>query len=115
MPLSVALLLSSFVFAIENWIKGLQTMSVAFVLGGYLGWLLVRSNSLYAAIIAHVSINAAALYVVWPLLAVTGRFSGGLPDYPIWCWTLSAIVIVAGVFILRREFRLAPPVTVFQN
>ena len=107
-PLWLALLLSAGLFTLTHLSKGPSTMAVAFVLSYYFAWLMIRTNSIYAPIIAHWSLDFSGLYVVFPLMAASGRINPAGISIPIWAWVLSAAVIMTGLWVLRREFRAGP-------
>jgi membrane protease YdiL (CAAX protease family) len=107
-PLWLSLLLSAALFALIHLSKGPSTMTVAFVMSYYFAWLMMRTNSIYASIVAHWAIDFGTLYVAFPLLAATGRINSSGFSFPAWAWVLSAAVIIAGLGVLRREFHHAP-------
>lgn len=108
LPLPVALLVSAVAFALVHFAYGGATMTMAFVFSYYFAWLMIRTRSIYAPIVAHWCFDFSAIYIVFPLLAASGRFSGHAVSIPPWAWLLSAVVIVAGIAMLRREFRRGP-------
>jgi len=107
-PLWLALLLSAALFTAVHLSKGPSTMAVAFVMSYYFAWLMIRTNSIYAPIVAHWAIDFNALYVVFPLLAASGRINQDGFLFPFWAWVVSGTVIVLGVGVLRWEFRRRP-------
>jgi membrane protease YdiL (CAAX protease family) len=106
-PLWLALLVSAVLFSLIHLSKGPSTMTVAFVMSYYFAWLMIRTNSIYAPIVAHWALDFSGLYVIFPLLAASGRINAAGFSFPLWAWVLSAAVIVTGIFVLRREFRTA--------
>jgi len=104
-PLWLALLLSAAVFALIHLSKGPSTMSVSFVMSFYFAWLMIRTSSIYAPIVAHWAVDFGTLYLVFPLMAASGRITPEGFSFPGWAWVLSAVVIIAGLLVLRREFQ----------
>lgn len=104
-PPWLALLLSAALFTLTHLSKGPSTMAVAFVMSYYFAWLMIRTNSIYAPIVAHWALDFSGLYVVFPLLAASGRINQDGFSFPGWVWALSAAVIIVGGLMLRREFR----------
>lgn len=104
-PLWLALLASAALFTLTHLSKGPSTMAVAFVMSYYFAWLMIQTRSIYAPIVAHWAIDFSGLYVSFPLMAASGRISHGAFSYPPWAWVISAVVIIAGLLVLRREFR----------
>jgi membrane protease YdiL (CAAX protease family) len=115
LPLSPALLISAAAFALIHFAYGGVTMAVAFAFSYYFAWLMIRTNSIYAPIVAHWCFDFSALYIVFPILAAAGRFNGSSVSFPLYLWPLSVAVIFVGIWMLRREFRRGPAHRVAAN
>ncbi len=61
-----AVLLSSVMFAAVHW--GLPQMTLAFLVGIFNAWLVIRTQSIVPAIVAHLAINATARLLLLGLL-----------------------------------------------
>ena len=107
-PFWLSLLLSAALFALIHVSKGPSTMTVAFVMSYYFAWLMLRTNSIYAPIVAHWAIDFSTLYIVFPLMAAAGRINPRGFSFPAWAWVVSAVVILTGLGVLHREFQRRP-------
>ena len=84
------------------------SLLLAFVMSYYFAWLMLRTNSIYAPIVAHWAIDFSTLYIVFPLMAAAGRINPRGFSFPAWAWVVSAVVILTGLGVLHREFQRRP-------
>jgi membrane protease YdiL (CAAX protease family) len=106
--LFVALFVSGLLFALEHFGKGIPVMGLAFVFSCYFGWLMVRTDSLYAPIVAHCSFDAAALYLICPIVLAYGPPVGGRYSFSLWWYGFATLILIAGVSVLRLELKRLP-------
>ncbi len=103
--LPVAMFVSGLLFALEHFAKGVPVMVLAFVFSYYFAWLIVRTESLYAPIVAHGSFDMVAFYMVSPIAIAYGHFAEGKYSFPLWWYGLAFLILVVGVLTLRRSLR----------
>jgi membrane protease YdiL (CAAX protease family) len=112
MPSWAAVLLSSGVFAATHFPGGLGLMVPVFVMGCVLGWLVVRTNSLYTSFLCHATFNLTAGFVVAPMFVMAQELSAVSPDgkinltaiFPAWWIVLSITLAIVALVLLAREF-----------
>jgi membrane protease YdiL (CAAX protease family) len=113
--LSVALFVSGLLFALEHFGKGVPIMGLAFAFSYYFGWLMVRTDSLYAPIVAHCSFDAVALYLICPVIVAYGYPVDGRYSFSSWWYAIAILILCAGVLVLRREMKVSPKAVSITN
>lgn len=96
-----AMFASGLLFALEHFGKGVPDMILAFVFSYYFAWLMVRTNSIYAPIVAHGAFDVAAFYVVSPIAVTYGHLADGRYSFPLWWYGAGFVILVVGLLILR--------------
>ncbi len=99
----LALLVSSLLFAIMH--LNIVQFIFALLIGLVLGMLVMKSGHIYPAILAHMAANA------FGVLRSEFGWMKGLSDRSVMAWTGSALILVAGLFIvfcyIRKIFQRA--------
>lgn len=108
-----ALALSAVVFAVPHAGMGFGTATMALLIGVALGWVVIRTGSLYASALCHATVNFAWFFVLGPAFGITDKiinFTAGsaapnpLTDlFPIWWIVVSVALIVGACIMLTRE------------
>lgn len=104
-----ALLISSAAFSVEHVFGGVPIMVLGFVMSLWFGWLMIKTNSIVAPIIAHWAFDFSALYIYLPLKGITEMAaSGQAPQlgaaiFPWYMYLIAGVVLVVCVKALRRE------------
>jgi membrane protease YdiL (CAAX protease family) len=99
-----AIILSSLLFAIIH-LNPWQLIS-AFIIGCFLGWILVRTRSLYPCIIAHAFNNFIPCIIFYSGIEIPGYSGEVLPTnifQPLWLDLCGILLILLGIMILRRQ------------
>ena len=103
--LSFAMFVSGFLFAATHFGKGLPDTMLAFGFSYYFAWLMVRTNSLYAPIVAHGSFDVVAFYGVTPIVVACGQLVDGRYSFPLWGYGVAPLLLVLGVLTLLRSLK----------
>ena len=98
-------------FGVTHLGQGIATALNAFLLGCFFAWLVMRSRSLYPAVLCHAAFNFSWLFVLVPAFGLnekvqqhpTGSLSP-LEIFPMWWVLISVGVVSAGLFTLAKEF-----------
>jgi membrane protease YdiL (CAAX protease family) len=122
-PLWLAVLVSSAFFGVTHLGNSATNAAFAFVIGGMLAWLLIRTRSLFATIVCHASINFAWLFLLAPAFGILEKMIALDPTlplpklnpltdiYPAWWFVVSLGLLVGAVRMIART---APQKTVGQ-
>jgi len=112
LPVSVAIVLSSAVFAIWHFPRGLGTVALAFPIGCLYAWMVMRSGSLYPGFLCHSMFNFTAMFIVSPLFGIGEKLLALSPNtrfplteiFPLWWIVLSLLMALTSFIMLAREF-----------
>lgn len=116
-PLWLAVFVSAAFFGVTHLGNSATNAAFAFVVGGVLAWLLIRTRSLFATIVCHASINFAWLFLLAPAFGIMEKaltFDPKLPPpainpltdiFPAWWIVVSlGLVITAVVMMAKTAF-----------
>ena len=73
LPSSIAIILSSAIFAITHLPRGMGTVLVAFPMGCLFAWMVTRSGSLWPGLLCHAVFNYSAYFIVAPMFGISGN------------------------------------------
>ena len=112
LPVWVAIAISSAVFAITHFPRGLGTVLLAFPIGCLYAWMVIRSGSLYPGYLCHAMFNFEVMFIISPLFGIREKVLALSPDtklsltevFPAWWIVLSLAMVIASFVLLAREF-----------
>jgi membrane protease YdiL (CAAX protease family) len=112
LPVWVAIVLSSAVFAITHLPRGLGTVALAFPIGCLYAWMVMRSGSLYPGFLCHSMLNFTAMFIVSPLFGIGEKVLTLSPHtkfplteiFPAWWIVLSLFMALTSFTMLAWEF-----------
>jgi membrane protease YdiL (CAAX protease family) len=117
-PLWLAVFVSSAFFGVTHLGHSATNAAFAFVIGGVLAWLLIRTRSLFTTIVCHASINFAWLFLLAPAFGIMEKTLSLNPKlplpainpltdiFPVWWIVVSlGLVIAAGIMIAQTAAR----------
>lgn len=113
-PLWLAVFVSAAFFGVTHLGNSATNAAFAFVIGGVLAWLLIRTRSLFATIVCHASINFAWLFLLAPAFGImekTLALNPKLPPpainpltdiFPAWWIVVSLGLVIAAVVMIAK-------------
>jgi len=113
-PLSISVLVSAAFFGVTHLGNSATNAAFAFVLGGVFAWLIVRTRSLFAAIVCHAAVNFSWLFLLAPafgLLEKTLALNPELPPpafnpltdiFPAWWLVVSLVLVIAAMVMIAK-------------
>ena len=116
-PLWLAVFVSAAFFGVTHLGNSATNAAFAFVVGGGLAWLLVRTGSLFATIACHASINFGWLFLLAPAFGImekTVAHNPSLPPpahnpltdiFPTWWVVVSLGLVIAAVLMITKTTR----------
>jgi membrane protease YdiL (CAAX protease family) len=113
-PLWLAVFVSSAFFGVTHLGSSATNAAFAFVTGGVLAWLVVRTRSLFASIVCHASINFAWLFLLAPAFGImekTLALNPNLPPainpltdiFPAWWIVVSLGLVIGGAIMVVKS------------
>lgn len=96
---STAILLSTSLFAAAH--LTLIQLPTTYLVGALLGWLYVRTHSLWPSIFAH-AVHNLSVWIVWQLTDVPLQHEGVLPGFEVSTILFSIVATGAGVTVLWK-------------
>ena len=113
-PLWLAVFVSSAFFGVTHLGNSATNAVFAFVTGGVLAWLFIRTRSLFASIVCHASVNFAWLFLLAPAFGIMEKTLALNPAllptinpltdiFPAWWIVVSLGLVIAGVIMVAKS------------